>query len=402
MPGFSSGSKTHLRAGVGDRGADLLGADLGVVEELDDARRRRPRLRHLRRGVLEVGDLGGRLEDVGLGQPEGLLVAVVEPLGEVAGELEVLALVLADGHVVRPVEQDVGCLEDRVGEQADTGRPLPRLGRLVLELGHPPGLADAGNALEHPGQLGMGRDLALHEDRRPGGVDAHGQELGGRAERALAQHGRVLLDGDGVLVGDEEERLVVTLEVHPLAQGAQVVAEVERVRGGLDPREHPRTGASDGVAGDRQLGLDDRAQEVRRCGRRHGRHCVSLRIRSSMQPDAVAGGRTVRRRIRERGRGGRRPAARGVRRVVRAPGRAAHRRDGRPHRGRGRGDGGLRPRRLPPADLQRGRQPGGLAAHRGGQRRPQPLAADAAPLTPAAPAGRSDGVRRPGGRSRWP
>ena len=69
-------------------------------------------------GLLQVGDLRGRLEDVGLGQPEGLLVAVVEALREVAGQLEVLALVLADGHVVRAVEQDVGRLEDRVGEQA--------------------------------------------------------------------------------------------------------------------------------------------------------------------------------------------------------------------------------------------------------------------------------------------
>ena len=53
------------------------------------------------RRVLQVGDLRGRLEDVRLGQPEGLLVAVVEPLGEVAGQLEVLALVLADRHEVR-------------------------------------------------------------------------------------------------------------------------------------------------------------------------------------------------------------------------------------------------------------------------------------------------------------
>ena len=45
--------------------------------------------------------------------------AGVEPLREVAGELEVLALVLADRHAVGLVEQDVGGLQDRVGEQAD-------------------------------------------------------------------------------------------------------------------------------------------------------------------------------------------------------------------------------------------------------------------------------------------
>ena len=51
---------------------------------------------------------------------------MVEPLREVAGELEVLALVLADRHEVRAVEQDVGGLEDRVGEQPDATRRPPR------------------------------------------------------------------------------------------------------------------------------------------------------------------------------------------------------------------------------------------------------------------------------------
>ena len=49
------------------------------------------------------------------------------------------------------------------------------------------------------------------------------------AQGALAQHLRVLLDGDRVQVGDEEERLVVVLQVHPLPQRAEVVAEVEGV-----------------------------------------------------------------------------------------------------------------------------------------------------------------------------
>ena len=191
--------------------------------------------------LLQVADLGGRLEDVGLRQPERLLVAAVEALREVAGELEVLALVLADRHEVRAVEQDVGGLEDRVGEQADRGRALALLGRLVLELGHPAGLAEAGQAVEDPAELRVLGDLALHEDRRPGRVDAHRQQLRGRPQGALAQQLRVLLDGDRVQVGDEEERLVVALEVDPLAQRAEVVAEVEGVRGRLDARQHAGT-----------------------------------------------------------------------------------------------------------------------------------------------------------------
>ena len=91
-------------------------------------------------------------------------------------------------------------------------------------------------ALEHPAELGVRGDLALDEDRRPVGVDAHRDQLGRGAQGALAQQLRVLLDGDRVQVGDEEERLVVLLEVDPLPQGSEVVAEVERVGGRLDAR----------------------------------------------------------------------------------------------------------------------------------------------------------------------
>ena len=222
-------------------------------------------LRHLRGRVLQVGDLRGGLEDVGLGQPEGLLVAVVEPLGEVAGQLEVLALVLADRHEVRAVEQDVGRLEDRVGEQPDAGRALAALGGLVLELGHPAGLAEAGQALQHPAELGVAGHLALHEDRRARGVDAHREQLGGGAQGALAQHLRVLLDGDRVQVGDEEERLVVLLQVHPLPQRAEVVAEVERVGRSAGCRRAPAAGRSRTPPRTRRLGQP----RVRRGG--HGR-----------------------------------------------------------------------------------------------------------------------------------
>ena len=51
---------------------------------------------------------------------------------------------------------------------------------------------------------------------------------------------RVVLDGERVQVGDEVERVVVVLQGHPLPHRTEVVAEVERVRGGLDAREHPR------------------------------------------------------------------------------------------------------------------------------------------------------------------
>jgi hypothetical protein len=84
---------------------------------------------------------------------------VVELLGDVAGQLQVLFLVLADRHMGGAVEQDVGSHQARIGEQAERG-VLAVLAGLVLELRHAVHPADAGDAVEDPGQLGV-----LHDAR---------------------------------------------------------------------------------------------------------------------------------------------------------------------------------------------------------------------------------------------
>ena len=109
----------------------------------------------------------------------------VEPLGQVPGELQVLALVLADRHRVGLVEQDVGGLQDRVGEQADAGPVGALLLRLVLELGHPARLAEAGDAAEHPGELGVLGHLRLDEEGAPLRVEPDGEQLRGGDPGAL-------------------------------------------------------------------------------------------------------------------------------------------------------------------------------------------------------------------------
>ena len=59
-----------------------------------------------------------------LGRDEQIDVEVgVELDRDVAGQLDMLLLVLADRDVGRVVEQDVGRLEHRIGEQADATRP---------------------------------------------------------------------------------------------------------------------------------------------------------------------------------------------------------------------------------------------------------------------------------------
>ena len=48
-------------------------------------------------------------------------IKVVEPLGDVAGNFEVLFLVLADRDEIAAIDEDIGGLEDRIGEKAVAG-----------------------------------------------------------------------------------------------------------------------------------------------------------------------------------------------------------------------------------------------------------------------------------------
>ena len=83
-----------LGLAVGHRRLDPLGDDLRVVEQ--EHRAVGERLAHLRRGVLQVHHPGPEGGDGGLGHDERVAVTAVEPDGEVARELEVLALIVAE------------------------------------------------------------------------------------------------------------------------------------------------------------------------------------------------------------------------------------------------------------------------------------------------------------------
>ena len=110
---------------------------------------------------------------------------VVELLGDVAGKLEVLLLVLADRHMRCAIDEDVGRHQDGIGEQTDRSR-LPVLARLLLELRHPVEPTHPGDAVEHPRELGMLRHLALVEDDMRLRVDPRGEE----SSRHLADRAR--------------------------------------------------------------------------------------------------------------------------------------------------------------------------------------------------------------------
>ena len=178
------------------------------------------------------------LGQLDLRDDEGLAVGSVEPQGEIAGELDVLALVVADGDAVGVVEEDVGRHQGGIGEKAGAHGGLAA--GLLLELRHPSQLAVRGGALEEPRELGVLGDVALQEDRAQPGVEPDGEQAGGRLEGLdpqLLGWGRAHA-AEGVEVDDAEHGLVGPLSFNPLAEGADVVAEVERA-GGLHTGEDP-------------------------------------------------------------------------------------------------------------------------------------------------------------------
>ena len=238
-PGLSSAAP-DLAPRVGHRRAELLADHVGVVEQPH-----RPLLgaaggRHLPRRLLEVHDPRPDLGVDAVRHDERLAEARVEALGDVARELEVLALVVADRDAVGLVEEDVA--RHQHGVREEPGRDeLPPVG-LVLELRHPAELAVARDGREQPRRLGVRGDVALREDRRPLGVEAGRDEHREQVERAVVEVARVVLDGDRVEVDDAEERLAVLLGLRVLAEAADVVAEVlvaRRLDAGEDPHRCP-------------------------------------------------------------------------------------------------------------------------------------------------------------------
>ena len=113
----------------------------------------------------------------GVGHRERLAERGVEPLREIAGQLQVLALVLADRHGVGLVEQDVGRLQDRVGEQPTVARSAPCLDDLslncVIRLASPKPVMQPITQAE----LSVLGHLRLHEQRAPLRVQPQGEQL---------------------------------------------------------------------------------------------------------------------------------------------------------------------------------------------------------------------------------
>ena len=253
-----------MRVGLG--AADLLGDGVGIVSEVDTAVVRRVGLAHLLGAVAQAHDARRRAEDQRLGDREeiGHGEVVVEFDGDVARQLEMLLLVLADRNVRGLVDQDVGCHQRRIGEQAERD-VLAILAGLLLELRHAAHPAHARHAIEDPRELGVLGHHRLVEDDLLAAIDAGGQERRGDLARLAGQQLGVLPHGDGVHVDHAVQALEVALQAREVADCAEIVAEVE-IAGGLDAGKDAALEALGGVGRQMRIGRGRRGDVRHGCG----------------------------------------------------------------------------------------------------------------------------------------
>ena len=182
-----------------------------------------------------------------------------------------LLLVLADRDVRGLVDQDVGGHQRRIGEQAQRD-VLAVLAGLLLELRHAAHPAHAGDAVEDPGELRVLGHHRLVEDDLLVAVDAGREEGRGDLARLRGELGGILPYGDRVLVDHAVEAFVVVLQAREVADGAEIVAEMEVTRGLHAGKDAPLETA-------RIVGGEVRVGRLRGAGRRVGHGC-GLRVRS--------------------------------------------------------------------------------------------------------------------------
>ncbi len=137
-----------------------------------------------------------------------------------------LLLVLADRHMGGAINQNVGRHQRWIRIESDRGI-LPVLAGLLLELGHAVEPAEAGDAIEYPGELGVFGDLALVEHDVFFRIDAAGDKGGGDFADRLGQFRGLLPHGDRVQIDDAIDAVVTVLQFDEALDGAEIVAEMQ-------------------------------------------------------------------------------------------------------------------------------------------------------------------------------
>ena len=106
------GQRVRIRLGL----ADLLCNLIPIICQIDPGVVRSVRFAHLCRSVPQTHDTRGRAKDLRFGQGEEIhFVCLIKGLCDIAGQFEMLFLVLANRHMGRPIGQNIGRHQDGVG-----------------------------------------------------------------------------------------------------------------------------------------------------------------------------------------------------------------------------------------------------------------------------------------------
>ncbi|MNP24080.1 hypothetical protein D3C76_1168220 [compost metagenome] len=134
-----------------------------------------------------------------------------------------LLLIFTHRHLVGLIQQNVSRHQYRIVKQ--TGVDVFSVtGRFILELGHAAQFTEIGVAIQGPAQLRVFRDVRLNEDGAFLRIDTAGQIQRKGVERRFTQLLRILAHGNGMLVNDAVDTVIVILHVHPLTQRTHIVA----------------------------------------------------------------------------------------------------------------------------------------------------------------------------------
>ena len=161
---------------------------------------------------------------------------IVELLRDVARQLQMLLLVVADRNVGRAIDENVSGHQHRIVVEPDR-RVLPVLARFLLELGHAVEPAEPRDAVEHPGQFGMLGDPALVEDDVGFRVDAAGKKGRGHLARGARKLLRLVGHRHRMQVDDAIDARMRLLHLDEALDRAEIIAEVQ-IAGRLNAGKH--------------------------------------------------------------------------------------------------------------------------------------------------------------------
>jgi hypothetical protein len=148
-----------------------------------------------------------------------------------------LKLIFANGDEMGLVEQYVRSLENWIVQKADINI-IAMLFRLVLELRHPFQLSNGGNAIENPGQFRVFRDMGLYKEGTSIRIQPTTDVDNGRLHDSRLHHMGIEVDGNGVVIDDTVDTIIVIDQRDPVLDSPEIVTDMDFPRW-LNAAENP-------------------------------------------------------------------------------------------------------------------------------------------------------------------